>query len=75
MEERVVDILASLADKLGTTSELLWGVLIKQAAVDATRLLDAMAEIKETGDIEQIVKMLKDIGFKPQIKSIKSTKP
>ena len=31
-------------------------------------------ELKETGDIEKVIEMLKAVGFDPQIKQIKSLK-
>jgi ABC-type multidrug transport system permease subunit len=36
MNEQSAKLLEQLANKLGTTSEYLWGVLIKQAPIDAT---------------------------------------
>ena len=36
MNEQTVVLIEQLANKLGTTSEYLWGVLIHQAPVDAT---------------------------------------
>lgn len=35
MNENTTQLLEKLADKLGTTSEYLWGVLLSQAPVDA----------------------------------------
>ena len=31
-------------------------------------------ELKDTGDIEKVIEMLKAVGFNPQIKQIKSLK-
>ena len=36
MEEKTVLLIAKLAEKLGTTSEYLWDVLISQASISAT---------------------------------------
>lgn len=36
MNEQTIQLLEKLAAKLGTTSEYLWSILIKQAPVDAT---------------------------------------
>ncbi len=36
MNEQTVQLIEKLASKLGTTSEYLWGVLIKQAPISAT---------------------------------------
>lgn len=33
MNEKILEALAALADKLGTTAEYLWGVMVKQAAI------------------------------------------
>ncbi len=35
MKEKLMSILEVLAEKLGTTTELLWSVLVKQAGVEA----------------------------------------
>ena len=39
MNEQLVKLLDDLSKKLGTTSEYLWGVLIRQAHVSATTTL------------------------------------
>lgn len=36
MNEQTAKLLEQLASKLGTTSEYLWGILLKQAPIDAT---------------------------------------
>jgi hypothetical protein len=36
MNENVTKLIESLAEKLGTTSQYLWGILLKQAPIDAT---------------------------------------
>lgn len=36
MNDQITILLQKLSEKLGTTSEYLWGVLIKQAYIDAT---------------------------------------
>jgi len=36
MNENTTKLIEQLAQKLGTTSEYLWGVLLKQAPIDAT---------------------------------------
>lgn len=36
MNDNTAKLIEQLAQKLGTTSEYLWGVLLKQAAIDAT---------------------------------------
>lgn len=36
MNEQTAKLLEQLAGKLGTTSEYLWGILLKQAPIDAT---------------------------------------
>jgi hypothetical protein len=40
--EEMSKLLSQLADKLGTTTEYLWGVLIKQAPIDAITTLFQM---------------------------------
>lgn len=39
MNKETTQLLQQLADKLGTTTEYLWGVLIRQAPIDATTTL------------------------------------
>lgn len=39
MNKETTELLQQLANKLGTTTEYLWGVLIKQAPIDATTTL------------------------------------
>ena len=34
MKEKLMSMLEVLADKLGTTTELLWSVLVKQAGIE-----------------------------------------
>lgn len=36
MNEQATKLIEQLAQKLGTTSEYLWGILLKQATIDAT---------------------------------------
>ncbi len=36
MNEQTQKLISELADKLGTTAEHLWGVLVRQAPIDAT---------------------------------------
>ena len=36
MNTEITDLLTTLADKLGTTSEYLWGILLRQAPISAT---------------------------------------
>ncbi len=36
MEKETIKLIETLANKLGTTSQYLWGILVKQAPVDAT---------------------------------------
>lgn len=36
MNDQTIQLLESLAAKLGTTSEMLWGVLVKQAPISAS---------------------------------------
>lgn len=43
MNEQTTQLLEKLAEKLGTTSEYLWGVLIKQAPMDSVINLILMA--------------------------------
>lgn len=39
MEEKTIKLIEQLAQKLGTTTEYLWAVLLKQAPIDATVVL------------------------------------
>ena len=39
MNTEITNLLATLADKLGTTSEYLWGILLRQAPISATVIL------------------------------------
>ena len=39
MNTEITNLLAILADKLGTTSEYLWGILLRQAPISATVIL------------------------------------
>ena len=39
MNTEITDLLTTLADKLGTTSEYLWGILLRQAPISATVIL------------------------------------
>ena len=34
MNQEIVELLQGLADKFGTTTEMLWGVLLKQAPIN-----------------------------------------
>jgi hypothetical protein len=43
MNEQTIQLLDTYATKLGTTSELLWGVLLKQAPISATADLILLA--------------------------------
>lgn len=39
MNDKVLEALQTLAEKLGVTAEHLWGVLLKQAPIDGTIFL------------------------------------
>lgn len=51
MNEQSTKLLEQLANKLGTTSEYLWGILIKQAPIDSTITLVQFALIAIYGII------------------------
>jgi len=63
MNENVVKLIEQLANKLGTTSEYLWSVLIKQAPISASITLIQMA----------ILLLLSFFLFKTHIRLMKKT--
>ena len=53
--------------------DLHWRLIVEDNIEDNMIVLMTV-ELKETGDIEKVIEMLKAVGFDPQIKQIKSLK-
>ena len=65
MNDKTIQLLEALAAKLGTTAEYLWGVLIKQASIDATThlIIISVLAIMVMLYVKWLVNKLKDEDF------------